>query len=385
MKPLVIRGDYNEAWVYTKALEMKCEDQILNYLNHEVSMDTQIRIMPDVHLGKGAVVGFTSTCGQYVVPSLIGVDIGCGVSAYNLGQGKLPFEKLDRFIRREIPSGTDIRSGMHEKLETSFAEVTQSRGVSFYDFKNTLRDISRNSSQNIQRVLAGLGSLGGGNHFIEMDLDETRNRWLLIHSGSRNFGLKVACYHEAVASKQTGVSSGIKFLSGVYADNYLQDMAAAQMYARLNRMLMIHIIIEGFFKIRFENEKYIESIHNYIDFKDRIIRKGAIAAHISQKVVIPFSMAEGAVIGLGKGNPGWNYSAPHGSGRKISRGQALNGLSMDEYRKQMKGVWSTSVCERTLDESPMVYKRSRDILNFLPDTVDVTHHLMPVYNFKAAE
>ena len=385
VKPIVIKGTYNEALVYARAVEMNCEDQILQYLNHEAFHDTRVRIMPDVHLGKGTVVGFTATCNSYVVPSLIGVDIGCGVSAYNLGPGKLPFEKLDRFIRREIPSGMAVHTEMHEKIESSYGMIRDGTFPGFGDFKQRIRSVCGRTNQNIQRVLSALGSLGGGNHFIEIDLDELKNRWLLIHSGSRNFGLKVARHHEAIAVKETDPRSGIKFLSGSKAGDYLEDMASAQMYAGLNRLLMVHIIVEGFFKEKPDYAKYIESIHNYIDFDDRIVRKGAIAAGENQPVVIPFSMAEGAVIGLGRGNAEWNYSAPHGSGRKISRGQALQGLSMDEYRRQMKGVWSTSVSEKTLDESPMAYKRRKDILGFLSETVDITNHLSPVYNFKASD
>jgi len=382
LNPILVKGICNEALVYAKAIEQGCEDQLLSYLNQEIFADTKVRIMPDMHPGKGSIVGFTATCNEYAVPAIIGVDIGCGICAYKLGKGKLPFDKLDNFIHKHIPAGIEVRECMEERVEKVYALTNV--GLSFTDFKAAIREVCQKQEQNIQRVFASLGTLGGGNHFIEIDVDEEHNRWLVIHSGSRNFGLRIAEYHNAVAISKTQGEMPIKYLSNEDAQSYYRDMRIAQRYAELNRMLMAMIIIEDFFKEDFESIEKIETVHNYIDFKERIVRKGAVSAQKGERLIIPFSMSEGAVIGNGLGNADWNYSAPHGAGRKLTRSQA-KGLSLDEYRKRMKGVWSSTVSKKTLDESPMVYKRSKDILDFIDETMTITHRLTPLYNFKAEE
>ena len=382
LNPILVKGICNEALVYAKAIEQGCEDQLLSYLNQEIFADTKVRIMPDMHPGKGSIVGFTATCNEYAVPAIIGVDIGCGICAYKLGKGKLPFDKLDNFIHKHIPAGIEVRECLEERVEKVYALTNV--GLSFTDFKAAIREVCQKQEQNIQRVFASLGTLGGGNHFIEIDVDEEHNRWLVIHSGSRNFGLRIAEYHNAVAISKTQGEMPIKYLSNEDAQSYYRDMRIAQRYAELNRMLMAMIIIEDFFKEDFESIEKIETVHNYIDFKERIVRKGAVSAQKGERLIIPFSMSEGAVIGNGLGNADWNYSAPHGAGRKLTRSQA-KGLSLDEYRKRMKGVWSSTVSKKTLDESPMVYKRSKDILDFIDETMTITHRLTPLYNFKAEE
>ncbi|QQO10130.1 RtcB family protein [Breznakiella homolactica] len=384
-EPLRIRGLHNEALVFARAVEMKCEDQILQYLNHEAFADTTVRIMPDVHAGKGAVVGFTATSNEFAVPSLVGADIGCGVCAYKLGRIQLRAEKLDAFIRRHIPSGTGIRPAMHGRVEDAWNCLPSPAPFSFGEFKGSLREICKTLDLSLPRVFCSLGTLGGGNHFIEIDRDDRRDYWLLIHSGSRGFGLRTAKYHEAAAAEKTGPDSPIKYLTDEAREAYIQDTRTAQEFARLNRTLMALLIIEGFFRKPMDEIECIESIHNYIDFSDGIVRKGAIAARKDQPVVIPFSMADGAVLGTGRGNADWNCSAPHGAGRKMSRSQARGGLSMDEYRKRMRGIWTSCVSEKTLDESPMAYKKTGDVLAFLGETVDVSRRLLPEYNFKAAE
>jgi RNA-splicing ligase RtcB len=340
-----------------------------------------------VHLGKGTVVGFTATFGSLLIPSVIGVDIGCGVCACNLGRGNLRFDKLDAFIRKNIPSGMAVRSALHEKLDVVSA-FTMENGETSYDagqFKNAVRELCRKQNHTPERVFASLGTLGGGNHFIEVDIDSLHNRWLLIHSGSRILGARTAEYHEIIALRETGGESPVKYLSGHFADDYRTDMVLVQHYARINRMLMAATIAEGFFKVDMGKTEYRDSMHNYLDTGDSVIRKGAISAKKDEKVVIPFSMSEGAVLGRGRGNGEWNNSAPHGSGRKVSRSQARKGLSLDEYRKQMRKVWSSTVCKDTLDESPMAYKRAKDILDYIGETVDVEQRLTPLYNFKAVE
>ena len=385
IRPLTVRGTCNQALVYAKAIEKNCEDLLRQYLDHPAFAGTSVRIMPDVHVGKGAVVGFTATASACAVPSLIGVDIGCGVSAWDLGKGSMPFDKLDTFIRKRVPVGQDTHDAMHEKLAAAYIYATGKDESAFGVFKNTLREICQRQSQNLPRVFAGLGTLGGGNHFIEIDKDEQKNRWLVIHSGSRNFGYRVADFHQEEALRLTPCDSPIKYLEGESAAAYRADMYAAQEYARVSRALMGMIIIEGFFRQDIREARYIESIHNYCDPEDNIVRKGAISARAGQTLIIPFSMAEGAVIATGRGNPEWNNSAPHGAGRKISRSQARAGLSLDEYRKRMRGIWSSCVGKDTLDESPMAYKRTRDVLDYIGDTVDVRSRLLPVYNFKAGE
>jgi RNA-splicing ligase RtcB len=374
--------------VFAKALETSCENKILRYLNHPAFSDTLVRVMPDVHLGKATVIGWTATFRDLLIPSVIGLDIGCGVCACNLGRGKLRFDKLDTFIRKNIPSGQSVRSSIHESLNEMNLFASAGNGNPELSdagtFKNKIRSLCEKQKRNPERIFASLGTLGGGNHFIEVDIDENHNRWLLIHSGSRIFGAHTAEYHEIIALRETRAESPIKYLSGVFADDYLGDLRVVQHYARVNRALMAQTIANGFFKVDIRETEYRDCVHNYIDAEAKMVRKGAISAKKGEPVVIPFSMAEGAVLGHGKGNAGWNYSAPHGAGRKKARTDAKS-LSLDEYRKEMRGVWSSVICKDTLEESPMAYKKSRDVLDYIGDTVDVESRLKPLYNFKAVE
>jgi RNA-splicing ligase RtcB len=216
-------------------------------------------------------------------------------------------------------------------------------------------------------------------------MDERGGRWLLIHSGSRILGVWTAGFHETAALQKTAAESPVKYLSGVYADEYLADMGVVQRYARLNRALMAKTIAEDFFKVDIRETEYRDSVHNYVDLSQGIIRKGAVSAKQGEALVIPFSMSEGALLGRGKGNADWNYSAPHGSGRKAARSQARSGLSLEEYRREMRGVWSSVICKDTLEESPMAYKRARDVLDYIGDTVEFEQRLRPLYNFKAVD
>ena len=384
VKPIIVKGKHNEALVYAKALESTCENKIRQYLDHPAFTGTTVRVMPDVHLGKGTVIGWTAIYGSLIIPSVIGLDIGCGVCACKLGRGKLAFDKLDKFIRKNIPSGQAVRSSLHENLE----EINAFAGVSSISdagkFKNEIRRLCEKQGKNPERIFASLGTLGGGNHFIEIDVDEEHNRWLLIHSGSRIFGANTAEYHEIIALRETDEASPIKYFSGKYADDYIADIRIVQHYASVNRALMAQTIAKGFFDVDIRETEYRDCVHNYIDTTAGIIRKGAISAKKDEPVIIPFSMAEGAVLGKGKGNAAWNFSAPHGSGRKKARTDARS-LSLDEYRKEMRGIWSSVICKDTLEESPMAYKKARDVLDYIADTVEVQQRLKPVYNFKAVD
>ncbi|MDR1127934.1 MAG: RtcB family protein [Treponema sp.] len=386
VKPIRVKGKHNEALVYARALETVCEDKIRRYLDHPAFADTVVRVMPDVHLGKSTVIGWTATCGSLIIPSVIGLDIGCGVCACNLGRGNLRFDKLDQFIRKHIPSGQEVRSSLHEDLEEIHGFASQGGGVSGLSgagcFKRGIRGLCEKQGRPPERVFASLGTLGGGNHFIEIDGDEHHNRWLLIHSGSRILGAHTFEYHEILALRETAAESPIKYLSGNYADDYLGDVRIVQHYARINRALMAQTIARGFFGVDIRETEYRDCVHNYIDTDSEIIRKGAVSARRGEAVVIPFSMAEGAVLGRGKGNAAWNYSAPHGAGRKRARTDA-RALSLDEYRKEMRGIWSSVICKDTLEESPMAYKKARDVLDYIGETVEVEQRLRPLYNFKA--
>ena len=388
VKPIIVKGKHNEAFVFAKALETTCENKILQYLDHPAFEHTLVRIMPDVHLGKSTVIGWTATFNDLIIPSVIGLDIGCGVCACNLGRGKLVFDKLDKFVRKNVPYGQETRSSLHEKLDIVSEFVSKSLEncplSNTSVFKNEVRRLCEKQKKRPERIFASLGTLGGGNHFIEVDIDEERNKWILVHSGSRVFGAYTAEYHEILALRETVIASPIKYLSGGYANDYLADINIVQHYAAVNRALMAQTIAEGFFDVDIRNAEYIDCVHNYVDTQARIIRKGAISAKKDEFVIIPFSMAEGAALGKGKGNAMWNNSAPHGSGRKRNRTDARS-LNLDEYRKEMKGIWSSVICKDSLEESPLVYKKPKDVLDYIGETVEIQKRLKPVYNFKAID
>ncbi|MCL1992489.1 MAG: RtcB family protein [Spirochaetes bacterium] len=373
-KAIAIKGKHNGAIVYAKALETVCENKILQYLDHPAFAGTKVRIMPDVHLGKSTVIGWTATYGELVIPSVIGLDIGCGICACNLGRGKLAFDKLDKFIRKHIPAGQAVHSSTDDAEHSLFAEDG-------FD-ENEIRALCEKYACDAERIFASLGTLGGGNHFIEVDIDESGSRWLLVHSGSRAFGARCAEYHQVMALREAPADSYIKYLSGSYAKDYLADLQIVQRYARLNRAVMARTIVEKFFKLDMGETGYLDCMHNFIDADRKIIRKGAISAQEGEPLVIPFSMSEGAVLATGKGNADWNFSAPHGSGRKKARTDAKS-LSLDEYRKEMRGIWSSVICKDTLEESPMAYKKPKDVLDYIEETAEVQQRLRPVYNFKA--
>lgn len=399
-----ISGKYATAKVYAKIIEDEAVEQIRRMCDVIFTKDSQIRIMPDVHAGAGCTIGTTMTVTNKVVPNVVGVDIGCGMYTVKLGKADIDFEKLDD-VCHYIPSGTRVWDGRIVHYDLSGLKC-------FRELRDT------------KRMVRSLGTLGGGNHFIEVDKDSQGNKYLVIHSGSRNLGKQVAEYYQHLAIelhsgkeeyyaqrdaiirdyKEQGRKSEIQaalktlrnryahtepsiprdlcYVYGKYFENYLHDVKICQDYARLNRELMASIILErmGYPINAFEA---FHTVHNYIDTEEMILRKGSIAAHKGEKVLIPINMRDGSVIAVGRGNPDWNYSAPHGAGRLMSRTKAHETLSLEEYKNAMEGIYTTSVNEATLDEAPMAYKSLEDIIEVIADSVDIVEVIKPIYNFKA--
>lgn len=390
--------------IFTDNIEGQAINQIYTLLNQEPFQDAKVRIMPDVHSGKGCVIGFTANLGTKVIPNIVGVDIGCGMLCINLGDIDINLEELDEIIHNEVPSGFAIHNEAKfrfDKLDTLYC----------YDKLN-----------NVYRFDNGIGTLGGGNHFIEIDKDEQGNKYLVIHSGSRNLGNQVANYYQDLAIKNCDntldnelklvinklkqdrkfdeiedakikikqshkyIPKELCYLEDDLREQYLHDMKLCQQYASLNRKSIAKIILSKLFaSMRAEDflKNSFETIHNYIG-DDNIVRKGAISAYKGEKVLIPINMRDGSIVAVGKGNPDWNYSAPHGAGRLMSRSEAKQSFSLDEFKNTMSGIYSTSVKQSTLDESPMVYKSIDEIVNNIRDTVDIIEIIKPIYNFKAS-
>lgn len=420
-----LKGKHGSATVYTDDVEQKACSQIINLLNQPFSDGSNIRIMPDVHAGAGCVIGYTAKLTGKIVPNLIGVDIGCGVTAWKLGPlhkiGQ-KFDKLDKVVRKLIPSGKNVNEITNWALIEKLYKTLDPK-IHFNVFRGGIDRICKNMGQDRNRVWNSIGSLGGGNHFIEIDKDDNDELWLVIHSGSRNFGLKVALYHQGIAedsilsmskeeyaekideikrikkgkgievaikalrksASKKGKATGLEFLEGDTAHDYYQDMEIAQTYAQLNRRVMGYLILNGMYKIDYFTP--VESVHNYINFEDNIVRKGAISAHEGEEVLIPLNMADGIIFGIGKGNADWNFSAPHGAGRKMSRSKAKVNIRLEDFQYKMKkaGVWSSCVGKNTLDEAPQAYKNADKIIELLADTVDIQVRMKPVYNFKATD
>ena len=391
--------------IFTNNIEQSAKEQIDLLLEQEAFKDCKVRIMPDVHAGAGCVIGFTGNLGDKVIPNIVGVDIGCGMLCVNLGKEDLDLKELDEVIRKYIPSGMSV----HEEAVAYF-DFTQ-----LYCYKQL---------KNVDGWLEkSLGSLGGGNHFIEIDVDDENNKYLVIHTGSRNLGKQVAeiyqnkaieyCSYkkELEAEKQniikaykeegrqreiqealievskkyegkTKLPKDLCYLEGKDREDYLHDMKLCQEFALLNRSYIAYKICK---EMSILSEDYFQCIHNYINFEDNIVRKGAISARKGEKVIIPMNMRDGCIIGIGKGNEDWNYSAPHGAGRTMSRNIARQTLSMEDYEKSMDGIYTTSVNKDTIDEAPMVYKPMEEIIEHIKDTVEIEKIIKPIYNFKASE
>jgi tRNA-splicing ligase RtcB len=372
-----IQGKVNSATIYAHTIDEASLSQIYNMLNNPGFTNSNIAIMPDVHLGHGTVVGFTMTFNSYVNPNVIGSDIGCGIAAYKIGQKNVDLEKFDSFIRVNIPAGRNVHTNIQEQFANRNSEL-----------KELIQKVAPNEHQ---RIILGIGTLGGGNHFIELDSDSDENIWLIIHSGSRNLGLQVSNYHHNVAKQAmkhefrgAGAYHGMEYLTVENGgEEYLHDMEITQAYAEENRKAIARNIVEGYFNLKLTDCEVISSVHNYISFKDNIVRKGAISAHEDEKVIIPLNMRDGCLIARGRGNQAWNYSAPHGAGRLLKRSETKELITLEEYRESMKGIYSSCINNRTIDESPMAYKNAEEIVELIEDTVEIESTIKPIYNFKA--
>jgi RNA-splicing ligase RtcB len=380
---LEFSGKYASCKVMIDSVEETAIKQIRAFLDCPAFEGAKIRIMPDVHAGAGAVIGFTSSLTDKIIPNVVGVDIGCGIASINLGVREVDFAAFDAFVRANVPRHRATRRERGHHRLGGFSIHEKLPDLENDDFLSSVHDVSNRTDQHQDRVLRSLGTLGGGNHFIELGQDEVGATWLTVHTGSRNFGLRVATWHQDVAVKACGEMGGLEWLEGDAATTYRCHMMVAQSYAALNREIIFQRLVEGFFAVPLGEAPMVESIHNYIDFRDRTIRKGAIAAHAGQQVVIPWNMRDGLIIGVGKGAADWNESAPHGAGRVMGRGQAKRTLKVEDFTATMAGVWSSCVGTKTLDEAPMVYKDHDAIEAALGDTVEILHHVKPVYNFKA--
>ena len=397
---LELRGRYNTAKVFTDLIDENAIAQIIMLLNQPMSEGQQIRIMPDVHAGAGCTIGTTMTITDKAVPNLVGVDIGCGMETVRIKESFIEVQKLDKVIRNQIPSGFAIRNKIHcymEKIEL----------LDLYCFDHINHD----------RAEKSLGTLGGGNHFIEADRGEDGSIYIVIHSGSRHLGLEVAKYYQEEAykrlnscskteiealiaklkadgkekqiqkelkkltnTKHTDVPKPLAYTEGDLFEQYIHDMKIVREYAMLNRQAMMDEIIKN---MGLHVRDCFTTVHNYIDTNKMILRKGAVSAQMGETLLIPINMRDGSLICTGKGNPDWNCSAPHGAGRVLSRGEAKATLTLSEFKKQMEGIYSTSVSRDTIDESPMAYKSIDDIVSNIGDTVDINDIIKPVYNFKA--
>ena len=398
---LQIKGKVNTAVCFARVVEDEAIEQIRRMCDTEMTRGSQIRIMPDVHAGKGCTIGTTMTITDKAVPNVVGVDIGCGMYTVKLGKVDIDFEKVDEACHI-IPSGFDT----WERVMWPF-DVTELR---------CYRELER-----AKRLNKSLGTLGGGNHFIEIDAAEDGTKYLVIHSGSRNLGKQVAEFYQQlaidlnhgkeeyfakrdqiieeykVAGRKKEIQAALKalrwekkdayvpddlcYLYGTYLDDYLHDVVICQRFARENREHMAEVILE---RTGLEAIEAFHTIHNYIDTDEMILRKGAISAHEGELVLIPINMRDGSVLATGKGNSDWNYSAPHGAGRIMSRSKARDVIEMEDYRKSMEGIYTTSVSTATLDEAPMAYKSLEDIIDVIEESVDVIEVLRPIFNYKAS-
>jgi RNA-splicing ligase RtcB len=371
-----LSGAFNTAIIYAKTADSATVSQIQQLLDNDFSSGSAIRIMPDAHAGKGCVVGTTMTITNRVAPSLVGTDIGCGIEAAMLKNRRLELTRLDKVIRSIIPVGFDVRTSPHK-----------------YASEVGLDKLHCAKLIDLARSRLSIGTLGGGNHFIELGRDDSDRLHLVVHSGSRNLGKQVSDFYqaEAVSRAKSKISSPdsagkAKFnpflacCEGELFSDYLHDMAIAQEFASWNRKAIIQGILK---EMKLKAEDQFTSVHNCIDLDSMILRKGAISAQNGEKAIIPMNMRDGSLICVGKGNPFWNYSAPHGAGRLMSRSDALNSLTVSAFEKSMEGIYSSTISHGTLDESPMAYKPMDEIVSCIGDTVEIVGRVKPIYNFKA--
>lgn len=390
-----IKGKFNTAKVFTGNVEEKAAGQILELCNQEFAKDSQIRIMPDTHAGAGCTIGTTMTIQDKIVPNLVGVDIGCGMFVSMLEKTKVDFDKLDRTIRSYVPSGFDVRETPHE-----------------YNAYIDIHGLKCKEHVDLKRASLSIGTLGGGNHFIEMNEDEDENIYLVVHSGSRHLGKQIAEYYQDRATKEIVRKSNdaiiaelkskgrtkeiqgqiekekakmygaLSYVEGQTFDHYIHDMRIAQKFAEYNRKAIAEVIIG---KMGYKVMDSFTTIHNYIDLDEMILRKGAISAKKGEVVIIPINMRDGSILATGKGNVDWNQSAPHGAGRLMSRKQARRSLSLEEFKKSMDGIYTTSLSMDTIDEAPFAYKPMEEIITNVQDTVEINKMIQPIYNFKASD
>ena len=397
---IILNGKYNSAEVFTENIDNQAIAQIIALCSQPFSAGSKIRIMPDVHAGSGCTIGTTMTITDKVVPNLVGVDIGCGMETVVLKEKHIELQKLDKLIYEKIPSGFEIRQKPHR-----FAE------------KIDLSELYCIEHINPVRAELSIGTLGGGNHFIEADKGSDGKIYIVIHSGSRHLGVEVAKYYQNEAyrrlnkssakevqelidrlkaegrerqiqqevkklanTKRTDVPKHLAYTEGELFFHYIHDMKLVQKFAEINRQAMMTEIIKG---MGLHITESFTTIHNYIDTDSMILRKGAVSAQKGERLLIPVNMRDGSLLCTGKGNADWNYSAPHGAGRLMSRSEAKESFTVSEYKKQMKGIYTTSVNSGTLDECPMAYKSIEDIVNNIGDTVEINDIIKPIYNFKA--
>ena len=364
---ITVTNAYNAALVYADRLDPSAEGLLKALCGSPASEGSRIRVMPDVHPGKGCAVGTTMTVADRVVPSLVGVDIGCGMEVFQVSGKRLELQKLDKPIREKIPSGRKIRSTPHR-----FAEQAE------LDALGCVRHVQQ------EKALCSIGTLGGGNHFIEVDRGANGAYWLIIHSGSRHLGLEVASWYQSEAFRRCpdGTPYELAWASGELLESYLHDMDIVQRFAALNRQAIADEILRS---MKLEAVEAFRTVHNYIDLETMILRKGAVSARAGERLIIPMNMRDGCLLCVGKGSEDWNFSAPHGAGRLMSRAEVRQNFTLSQYKKAMQGIYSTSVSRETLDESPMAYKPMAAILSQIGPTVEVLERLAPVYNFKAGE
>lgn len=397
--------------IFTDNIEPTALNQIYTLIKQPAFADCKVRIMPDVHAGAGCVIGFTADLGDKVIPNIVGVDIGCGMLTVELGKIDIDFDYLDKAIRENVPSGREVN-------ETA---IYPTEVIEYIRCYKALKDP--------ERLVRSIGSLGGGNHFIEIDTDSEGVKYLVIHTGSRNLGKQVAEYYQNLAIETMqgkdeliamqekliadykaqgrkaeiqkaiaelhrkfspnplGIPKELCYLTGKHREDYLHDMKACQHFAATNRYEIANRIVSILFgsDITYWDLPMFETVHNYIEFGTNMVRKGAISAKAGEKLLIPINMRDGCIIGIGKGNEDWNCSAPHGAGRVMSRSKAKELVSLEEYEDSMKGIFTTSVSRSTIDESPMAYKTMEEIIANIADTVEVVNIIKPVYNFKASE
>lgn len=395
-----LKGKYNEAKIFTDVVDEASISQVLLLLNQEFVSGSKIKLMPDIHAGAGCTIGTTMTITDKIVPNLVGVDIGCGMETIKIKESHIELQKLDKLIYEKIPSGFNIREKTHR----------------YFDGIN-LEDLFCYKYIDTRRAEKSLGTLGGGNHFIEANKDEDDKIYIVVHSGSRHLGLEVANYYQEEgykslngstkkdidnliadlkaqgregeiqksittlkSTKRTNIPKQLAYVSDELFDQYIHDMKIVQRYAEMNRQAMIDEIVKG---MKVHVIEQFTTIHNYIDTDAMILRKGAVSARENEKLLIPINMRDGSLICVGKGNDDWNQSAPHGAGRLMSRSVAKETFTVSEFKNQMNGIYTTSVNKDTLDECPMAYKDMDDIVNNIRDTVDIVQVIKPIYNFKA--